>query len=151
MWTWIELLKFGLPGLAAVFGFFVAAKVRNDFKDKRPTKADERILNRFMLFCLALLVISGIFSISDELFIKSDKRLADIREHVHAIGVDLENKLTFEQGTLACLSQPVRDYIEPAIYRMCYRVKSIAEIAQASPPNCKTEREQPRLGQPVRC
>jgi hypothetical protein len=38
---WIEALKFGLPGLAAIFEFFVAAKVRNDFKDKRPTKADE--------------------------------------------------------------------------------------------------------------
>jgi hypothetical protein len=60
MWI-IEALKFGLPGLAAIFGFFVVAKVRNDFKDKRPTEADERILNRFMLFCLALLVLSGIF------------------------------------------------------------------------------------------
>ena len=102
-----------------------------------------------MLFCLALLVLSGIFSISDELLVKADKRLADIRTQVSSIDTYLQNKLTFEGGPLACLSRPVKEILEPTIYRMCGSLKQIAQIAEASPPNCKTEREQPRPGQPL--
>jgi hypothetical protein len=78
------------------------------------------------------------------------ERLADIRTQVSSIDTDLQNKLTFEGGPLACLSQPVKDILAPTIYRMCGSLKQIAQIAELSPPNCKTEREQRRPGQPLR-
>jgi hypothetical protein len=101
-----------------------------------------------MLFCLVLLVLSGVFSISEEFLFKSDKRLTDIRTQVAEIDIFLQTKLNVEHGSLACLPEPVKELLEPAIYGMCRSLKTIAEIAGASPsPKCKTHSEQPPPGQ----
>jgi hypothetical protein len=39
---WIPALQYGFTGLAAVLGFFVAAKIRTE--GKTPTKAGERLI-----------------------------------------------------------------------------------------------------------
>jgi hypothetical protein len=136
---WVGALQYGTTGLAAVLGFFVAGKIRSDFKDRSPSEADQRMLNRYMLFCLALLVLSGGFGLYDNYFIQESKRLGQIREQVNRIDIDLINKLDFESSELACLPPRVKHSLEPIIYRMCFAVKQVAESAGARIPGCKTE------------
>jgi hypothetical protein len=98
---WIPALAYGSTGLAAVLGFFVAGKIR--IEGTAPTKAGERLINRYMIFCLALLVISGLLTFYDGYFIQESKRLSAIRERVTSIDSRLVGKLSLESSTLACL------------------------------------------------
>ena len=125
-------------GLAAVLGFFVAGKIR--IEGKAPTEAGERLINRYMIFCLALLVISGLFKFYDGYFIQESKRLSAIRERVTSIDSRLVSKLNLESGGLACLPIPVRNQLEPMIIELCSDAKESANQAGASPLSCKEER-----------
>ncbi|MCK1590332.1 hypothetical protein [Bradyrhizobium sp. 169] len=60
------------------FRLFVAAKIKTE--GKGPSKAGERLINRYMAFCVILLLASGLLSAYDGCFIQENKRLSKIRE-----------------------------------------------------------------------
>ena len=57
---WIEALKYGLTALAALFGFWAAVKVKA--QGQAPTEKGTRLIERFMLFCLGLLLASALLA-----------------------------------------------------------------------------------------
>jgi hypothetical protein len=133
----VKALAFGLPGLAAIFGFFVAAKIKTE--GRGPSKAGERLINRYMVFCIVLLLLSGFMAAFDEYFIQGSQRLGKIREKAASLDSYLIGKLNVESGALACLPEPVRDQLEPIIYSMCSLVKGVAKEANGQPPTCVSE------------
>jgi hypothetical protein len=145
---WIDALKYGLTALAALFGFWAAAKVKA--QGQAPTEAGARLIERFMLFCLGLLLASVLLALYDGFFFQDSTRMKQMRQIIGRIDEAAGDKLDVENDAFAALDAPSKQVIDNLLRNVCRDVIELSQIASSSaPPHCKARLEHPPAGSPT--
>jgi hypothetical protein len=142
---WIEALKYGLTALAAVFGFWAAAKVKAE--GKTPTERGERLIERFMLFCLGLLLASVLLALYEGFFFQQSPRMKEMREIIGRIDYGVGRELNVDNDAFAALDSNSKQVIDNLIRNVCREVIELDRLVSLTgPPNCKARLEHPPAG-----
>ena len=132
----IEALKYGLIGLAALFGFWVAAKIK--VQGSAPTQAGARLINRFMIFCIALVLLSGALALYDGQYLQAAKRQQIISRLDETIGA----KLAVDNDLFSPLDAYSKQTVDNMIRQLCQDVIDLSKITSyAAVPKCKARLE----------
>lgn len=143
----IEALKYGLTGLAALFGFWAAAKVKA--QGQAPTEAGARLINRFMIFCIALLLLSGLLALYDGYFLQS-RRLNEMRQIISRMDQTIGDKLVLENDAFAPMDAHSKQIIDNMIRQLCQDVIDLNKIASsAMAPRCRARLERSPVDAPT--
>jgi hypothetical protein len=143
----IEALKYGLTGLAALFGFWAAAKVKA--QGQAPTEAGARLISRFMIFCIALLLLSGFLALYDGYFLQS-RRLNEMRQIISRMDQTIGDKLALENDAFAPMDAHSKQIIDNMIRQLCQDVIDLNKIASsAAAPRCGARLERSPVDAPT--
>ena len=144
----IEALKYGLTGLAAVFGFWSAAKVKA--QGQVPSEAGMRSLNRFMMMCIALLILSGFLAFYDGYFLQGSWRLNETRRTISRMDQTIGEKLGVENDAFAPMDAHSKQIIDNMIRQLCQDVIDLSKMASsAAAPRCGARLERSPLDTPT--
>jgi hypothetical protein len=116
----IEALKYGLPALAALFGFWAAARIRA--QAKLPDGAGVRLANRFMVLSIALLVLCGLLAVFEGIFLHGSRAQPIIARMDQIAG----EKLSLDNDAFAPMDSHSRQIIDNMIRQLCRDVIDLA-------------------------
>lgn len=146
--SWIEALKYGLTALAALFGFWAAVKVKA--QGQAPTEKGARLIERFMLFCLGLLLASVLLALYEGFFFQESVRMKEMRQIIGRIDEGVGKELNVENDAFAALDSHSKQVIDNLVRNVCREVIELGRIAASSaPPHCKGRLERPPAGSPT--
>jgi hypothetical protein len=144
----IEALKYGLTGLAALFGFWAAAKVKA--QGQAPSEAGARLINRLMIFCIALLLLSGLLALYDGYFLQGSRRLNEMRQIIGRMDQTIGDKLGVENDAFAPMDAHSKQIIDNMIRQLCQDVIDLNKIASsAAAPRCRARLERSPVDAPT--
>jgi hypothetical protein len=142
---WIEALKYGLTALAALFGFWAAVKVK--MEGQAPTERGARLIERFMLFCLGLLLVSVLLALYEGFFFAHSPRMKQMREIISKIDEGVGQELNVENDAFAALDSHSKQVIDNLIRNICGEIIELDQIVSPqAPPHCKSRLERPPGG-----
>lgn len=145
---WIEALKYGLTALAALFGFWAAVKVKK--QGQAPTERGERLIERFMLFCLGLLLASVLLALYEGFFFAQSPRMKEMRQILGRIDDGVGRELDVDNDAFAALDSHSKQVIDNLIRNVCREVIELDRLVSSSaPPQCKARLERPPAGSPT--
>jgi hypothetical protein len=145
--SWIEALKYGLTGLAALFGFWAVAKIKA--QAGRPTQAETPLINRLMAFSIALLVLSGLLALFDGYFLQKSKRSREMRPVLARMDQIVGDKLSVENDAFAPLDAHSKQIIDNMIRQLCRDVIDLYNIVSAgTAPHCRARLDRPPADAP---
>ncbi len=124
----IEALKYGLTGAAALFGFWAAAKIKA--QGQAPTPAGARLINRFMIFCLALILLSGLLAVYDGYFLHG-RRQNEMRQIIGRMDQTIGEKLNIESDAFAPIDAHSKQMIDNMIRQLCRDVVDLSKAASS--------------------
>jgi hypothetical protein len=140
----IEALKYGLTGLAALFGFWAAAKVKA--QGQALTEPGMRRINHFMIFCIALLLLSGFLALYDGYFL----RLNAARQVISRMDQTIGDKLGVENDAFAPMDAHSKQIIDNMIRQLCQDVIDLSKMASsAAAPRCRARLDRPPVDAPT--
>jgi hypothetical protein len=141
--SWIEALKYGLTGLAALFGIWAVVRIKA--RAHAPTEAGARLTNHLMIFSIALLLLSGLLALYDGYFRQQNKMRPILARLDQTIG----DKLVIENDAFAPLDAHSKQIIDNMIRRLCRDVIDLYEIASAATaPRCRARLDRPPVDSP---
>ena len=141
--SWIEALKYGLTGLAALFGIWAVVRIKA--RARAPTEAGARLTNHLMIFSIALLLLSGLLALYDGFFLQQKKMRPILARMDQTIG----DKLAIENDAFAPLDAHSKQIIDNMIRRLCRDVIDLYEIASAATaPRCRARLDRPPVDSP---
>jgi hypothetical protein len=141
----IEALKYGLTGLAALFGFWAAAKVKA--QGQASTEAGMRLIHRFMIFCIALLLLSGFLALYEGYFLQGSRR--DVRQIISRMDQTIGEKLGVENDAYAPMDAHSKQIIDNMIRQLCQDVIDLSRMASsAAAPRCRDRLARPPVDAP---
>jgi hypothetical protein len=144
----IEALKYGLTGLAAVFGLWSAAKVKA--QGQAPTEAGIRSINRFMIFCIALLLLSGFLAFYDGYFLQGSRRLNETQRIISRMDQTIGEKLGVENDAFAPIDAHSKQIIDNMIRQLCQDVIDLSKMApSATAPRCRARLDRSPVDAPI--
>jgi hypothetical protein len=142
---WIEALKYGLTALAALFGFWAAVKVKA--QGQAPTEQGTRLIERFMLFCLGLLLASVLLALYEGFFFQQSPRMKQTRQIISRIDEGVGRELNVENDAFAALDSHSKQVIDNLIRSICREIVELDQIVSSNaPPHCKARLERPPGG-----
>ena len=128
----IEALKYGLIGLAALSGFWAAAKFKA--QGAAPTEAGARLVNRLMIFCIALVLLSGALALYDGQYLQGARRAQIISRLDETIGA----KLAVDNDMFSALDSYSKQTVDNMIRQLCRDVIELSSMtSSAAAPKCK--------------
>jgi hypothetical protein len=137
----IEAVKYGLVGLAALFGLWAAVKVKAPAHGA--SEARMRLANRFMLFSIVLVLLSGLLAVY-EFYLLGGGRRAQESQIISRMDQTIAAKLGIENDAFAAMDAYSRQTIDNIIRQLCRDVIDLSDLLAASPAaRCKA-----RLGRP---
>ncbi len=132
----IEALKYGLTGLAALFGFWAAAKVKA--QGQAPSEPGARTIRHLMIFSIALLLLSGLLALYDGHFLQESRRLNDMRPILTRMDQTLGDKLAVESDAFAPLDSHSKQIVDNMIRQLCQDMIDLYKIASSAvAPRCR--------------
>ena len=137
-------LKYGPLGLAAIACVYTAYVVSKVLEGPNSWFLQSRLLTRYMIFCVALLVVSIVASLADSIFIKPDARINKVRELISRL--DEQEIQKYDDLRRQDPNQPavtLGNILKPLVKRMCESVVSIATVVEAGAPHCAAEAQRP--------
>jgi hypothetical protein len=144
----IEALKYGLTGLAAPFGFWAAAKVKA--QGQAPTESGMRLIHRFIIFCIALLLLSGLLALYDGYFLQGSRRLSDARQIIGRMDQTIGEKLGVENDAFAPMDAHSKQMIDNMIRQLCRDVIDLSKLTpSAAAPRCRDRLERAPVEAPT--
>jgi hypothetical protein len=144
----IEALKYGLTGLAALFGFWAAAKVKA--QGQALTEPGMRRINHFMIFCIALLLLSGFLALYDGYFLQGSGRLNAARQVISRMDQTIGDKLGVENDAFAPMDAHSKQIIDNMIRQLCQDVIDLSKMASsAAAPRCRARLDRPPVDAPT--
>jgi hypothetical protein len=142
---WIEALKYGLTALAALFGFWAAVKVKTE--GQAPTERGARLIERFMLFCLGLLLVSVLLALYEGFFFAQSPRMKQMRDIISRIDEGVGRELDVENDAFAALDSHSKQVIDNLIRNVCREIVELDQIVSSqAPSHCKARLERPPGG-----
>ena len=143
----IEALKYGLTGLAALFGFWAAAKVKAG--GQAPTEAGARLIHRLMIFCIALLLLSGLLTLYDGYFLQESRRLNEMHQIISRMDQTIGDRLAVENDAFAPLDAHSKQIVDNVIRQLCQDVIDLYKIASSAvAPRCRARLDRSPLDAP---
>jgi len=140
--SWIEALKYGLTALAALFGFWAAVKVKA--QGQAPTEKGTRLIERFMLFCIGLLLASVLLALYDGFLFAQSPRMKQMRQIISKIDEGVGRELNVENDAFAALDSQSKQVIDALIRNVCREVIELGQIVSSNAsPHCKARLERP--------
>ena len=131
---WIEALKYGLTALAAVFGIWSALRLKAEVKS--PSERGARLLERFMIFCVLLLVLSGLLAVFDGYFLQEHRRARELQP-IHArMDQTVGDKLDIGNDAFAPMDSLSRQSLDNILRHLCRDVIELSKAAAAPAPRC---------------
>src|ERR1700681_383772 len=97
--AWIEALKYGLTALAALFGIWAALRLKAE--GTAPSERGARLLERFMIFCVLLLVLSGLLAVFDGYFLQEHRRARELQPILARMDQTVGDKLDIGNDAFA--------------------------------------------------
>jgi hypothetical protein len=144
----IEALKYGLTGLAALFGFWTAARMKA--QAQAPTEAGTRAVNHLMIFSIALLLLSGLLALYDGFFLQEGRRLREMRPILARMDQAVGDKLVIENDAFAPLDAHSKQIIDNMMRQLCRDVVELYNIASsAAAPRCRARLDRPPVDAPT--
>jgi hypothetical protein len=144
----IEAMKYGLTGLAALFGFWAAAKVK--VRGQAPTEAGARLIRRFMIFCIALLLLSGLLALYDGYFLQESRRVNEMRQIISRMDQTIGDKLAVENDAFAPLDAHSKQIVDNMIRQLCQDVIDLNKIASSAvAPRCRARLDRAPVDAPT--
>ena len=127
----IEALKYGLIGLAALSGFWAAAKFKA--QGAAPTQAGTRLVNRLMIFSIALVLLAGALALYDGQYLQGSRRAQIISRLDETIGA----KLAVDNDMFSALDSYSKQTVDNMIRQLCQEVIELSKTSSAGAPKCK--------------
>jgi hypothetical protein len=144
----IEALKYGLTAAAALFGFWAAAKIKA--QGQAPTQAGARLINRFMIFCLALILLSGLLAVYDGYFLHGSRWQNEMRQIISRMDQTIGEKLNVESDAFAPIDAHSKQMIDNMIRQLCRDVIDLSKAASsAAAPRCRARLERSPFDAPT--
>ena len=132
----IEALKYGLTGLAALFGFWAVAQIKA--RGQAPTEQGARLINRCMIFSIALLLLSGVLALYEGYFLRGSSRLSGMRPILARMDQTLGDKLALENDAFAPLDAHSKQIVDNMVRQLCQDVIDLSAMApSAVAPRCR--------------
>jgi hypothetical protein len=145
---WIEALKYGLTALAALFGFWAAVKVKS--QGQAPTERGARLIERFMLFCLGLLLASVLLALYEGFFFQQSPRAKQMRQIISRIDEGVGRELNVENDAFAALDSQSKQVVDNLIRNICREIVALDQmVASNAPAHCKARLERLPGGSPT--
>lgn len=142
--AWIEALKYGLTALAALFGIWAAVQLKA--QAKAPSEGGARLADRFMIFCVLLLLLSGLLAAYDGYFLRESRRSAEMQPILARMDAAIGEKLDISNDAFAPLDSHSRQFLDNILRQLCRDVIELAKAAAApAPPRCAARLERPPL------
>lgn len=133
----LDFLKYGPIGLAAIACFYAAYLLTTVTKKPKVDPQIVRVVNNFMVFCVALLVISIGANILDAVLVKRDQRITNIREQISRLDEQEVNKYqTFRIHDRNQSAGTLVQILKPTVKRMCGAIVAIAKEVEGAAPSC---------------
>jgi hypothetical protein len=133
----IEALKYGLIGLAALSGFWAAAKFK--VQGAAPTQAGARLVNRLMIFSIALVLLAGALALYDGQYLQGGRRAQIISRLDETIGA----KLAVDNDMFSALDSYSKQTVDNMIRQLCRDVIELSRTSSADAPKCKALLDRP--------
>ena len=144
----IEAMKYGLTGLAALFGFWAAAKVKA--RGQAPTEAGARLIRRFMIFCIALLLLSGLLALYDGYFLQESRRQNEMGQIISRLDQTIGDKLGVENDAFSAMDAHSKQIVDNMIRQLCQDVIGLSKMASsAATPRCRDRLDRSPLDAPT--
>jgi hypothetical protein len=144
----IEALKYGLTGLAALFGFWAAVKIKSE--GPAPTEAGARLINRFMIFCLALILLSGLIAFYDGYFLHGGRGQKEMQQIISRMDQTIGDKLNIESDAFAPIDAHSKQINDNMVRQLCRDVIDLNKMASsAAAPRCRARLERPPADAPT--
>ncbi|TMJ34389.1 MAG: hypothetical protein E6G96_01955 [Alphaproteobacteria bacterium] len=132
----IEALKYGLTGLAALFGFWAVAQIKA--RGQAPTEQGAQLINRCMIFSIALLLLSGVLAFYEGYFLRESSRLNAMRPILARMDQTLGDKLALENDAFAPLDAHSKQIVDNMIRQLCQDVIDLSQRASSAvAPRCR--------------
>jgi hypothetical protein len=144
--AWIEASKYALTALAAVLGCWVVARIRR--QGPAPSEAGERLLHRFMSFCIALLLLSGVLALFEVFFLQKPRQ-NEMRQIIGKMDLALGSKFDIEGDAFEQVDSHTKHQLDNMVRQLCRDLIEMNKTAAASAAaaNCKTRLERPALAE----
>lgn len=139
----IEALKYGLIGLAALSGFWATAKFKA--QGAAPTQAGARLVNRLMIFCIALVLLAGALALYDGQYLQRGNRAQIISRLDDTIGA----KLAVDNDMFSALDSYSKQTVDNMIRQLCQDVIELSKTSSAEAPKCKALLDRPTPDAPT--
>ncbi|MFZ1093595.1 MAG: hypothetical protein WAN75_31010, partial [Xanthobacteraceae bacterium] len=107
---WIDALKYGLTALAALFGIWSALRLKAEVKS--PSERGARLLERFMIFCVLLLVLSGLLAVFDGYFLQERSRAHEMQPILARMDQTIGDKLDIGTDAFAPMDSLSRQSLD---------------------------------------
>jgi len=127
----IEAIKYGLVGLAALFGLWAAVKAKAPPQGASAT--DLRLANRFMVFCIVLVLLAGLLALYEGFFLHGEGRRAQESQIISRIDQTIADKLGIENDAFTAMDAYSRQTIDNIIRQLCRDVIDLSELLSAAP------------------
>lgn len=133
---WIEALKYGLTAMAALFGFWAAFKLKE--QGQAPTEKGTRLIERFMLFCLGLLLASVLLALYEGFFFQQSPRMKQMRQIISKIDDGVGRELNVDNDAFAALDSHSKQVVDVLIRNVCREVIALDQVVSSTAtPHCK--------------
>ncbi|HEY7248572.1 MAG TPA: hypothetical protein VH678_32310 [Xanthobacteraceae bacterium] len=132
--AWIEALKYGLTALAALFGIWSALKLKAEVKS--PGDRGARLLDRFMIFCVLLLVLSGLLAVYDGYVLQEKRRTTEMAPVLARMDQTVGDKLDIANDAFAPMDSLSKQSLDNILRQLCQDVIELAKVTAAPTPRC---------------
>jgi len=145
--AWIEALKYGLTALAALFGIWSALRLKAEVKS--PSERGARLLDRFMIFCVLLLVLSGLLAAYDGYFLQENRRASEMAPMLARMDQTVGDKLDIGNDAFAPMDSLSKQFLDNIFRQLCRDVVDLSKVAAAPAPRCGARLERPPFEAPT--
>lgn len=145
--AWIEALKYGLTALAALFGIWSALRLKAEVKS--PSERGARLLDQFMIFCVLLLVLSGLLAAYDGYFLQENRRVSGMAPILARMDQTVGDKLDIGNDAFAPMDSLSKQFLDNIFRQLCRDLVDLSKAAAAPAPRCGARLERPPFEAPT--
>jgi hypothetical protein len=145
--AWIEAAKYGLTALAALFGIWSALRLRAEVKS--PSDRGARLVERFMIFCVLLLLLSGLLAAFDGYFLQEQRRASEMAPVLARMDATVADKLDVANDAFAPMDSLSKQFLDNIFRQLCRDVTELSRTAAVPAPRCAARLTRPPFESPT--
>lgn len=145
--AWIVAVQYGLTALAALFGITSVLRLRTELKS--PSDRGARLLDRFMIFSVLLLVLSGLLAVYDGYFLRQNSWESEMAPIIARMDQIVGEKLDTANDAFAPMDLLSKQFLDNIMRQLCRDVVDLAKMAAAPARSCGARLQRPPFDGPA--